>query len=84
MTRDEVLSIVIKNIQEIVPELEKVEVDLNKSYRELDINSLDLVEIVTGTMRELKIKIPINELTKVKNTNGLVDILFKVVSESKA
>jgi acyl carrier protein len=84
MTRDEVTAIVCKNIKEIVPELEKVEVDLNKSYRELDINSLDLVEIVTGTMRELKIKIPINELTKVKNTNGLIDILFKVASQSKA
>ncbi len=80
MTRDEVLAVVVKNVKEIVPELEKAGVDLNKTYRELDINSLDLVEIVTGTMRELKAKIPINELTTVKTTNDLVDKLFKAVS----
>lgn len=80
MTRDEVLAVVIKNVKEMLPDLEKVGVDLNKTYRELDINSLDLVEIVTGTMRELKIKIPINELTTVKTTNNLVDLLFKAVS----
>lgn len=80
MTRDEVLTAVMKNVKELVPELETAGVDLNKTYRELDINSLDLVEIVTGTMRELKIKIPINELTTVKTPNNLVDLLFKAVS----
>ena len=80
MTRDEVLAVIIKNVKEIAPELEKAGVDLNKTYRELDINSLDLVEIITGTMRELKVKIPINELTTVKTTNDLVDKLFKAAS----
>ncbi len=82
MTRDDVMAVVIKNVKEIVPELETADVDLNKTYRELDVNSLDLVEIVTGTMRELKVKIPINELTTVKTTNNLVDLLFKAVSAS--
>ena len=80
MTRDEVLAVVVKNVKEIVPELEKTGFDPDKNYRELDITSLDLVEIVTGTMRELKVKIPINELTKVKTTNDLVDKLFKAAS----
>lgn len=79
MTRDDVLAVVVKNVKEIVPELEKTGFDPNKNYRELDITSLDLVEIVTGTMRELKVKIPINELTSVKTTNDLVDKLFKAV-----
>ncbi|MHB8067838.1 MAG: phosphopantetheine-binding protein [Desulfobaccales bacterium] len=74
------MAVVIKNVKEMLPDLEKVGVDLNKTYRELDINSLDLVEIVTGTMRELKVKVPINELTTVKTTNDLVDKLFKAAS----
>jgi acyl carrier protein len=82
MTREEVLAVVLKNVKEIVPELEKVGVDLKKTYRELDINSLDLVEIVTTTMRELKIKIPVNKLTTLKTTNDLVDKLFEVISQA--
>jgi polyketide biosynthesis acyl carrier protein len=79
MTREEVLAVVVKNIKAVIPELEKG-VDLNKSNRELDINSLDLVEIITATQRDLKVKIPINELATVQTTNALVDKLFKVVS----
>jgi acyl carrier protein len=82
MTRDEVLAVVVKNVKEIVPELEKRGIDLNKTYRELDVNSLDLVEVVTTSMRELKIKIPINELITVKTINDLVDKLFKAISQA--
>lgn len=84
MKRDEVLSIVVKNIKEIIPEMKDEEIDMNKSYRELDINSLDLVEIVSASMNELKIKIPMNELANIKNTGGLVDVIFKVVNGARA
>ncbi len=44
----------------------------NKSMLDLGANSLDIVEIVTNTMRELKIKIPRDELAAINTMQGLV------------
>ncbi len=80
MTREEVLAVVLKNLKDVIPDLNPAELDLNKNYSDYDINSLDLVQIITATMRELQVKIPINELANVKCTNALVDTLHKVIN----
>jgi len=38
-------------------------------------NSLDIVEVVSGAMREMKVKVPRSELNKLTNIDGLVDLL---------
>jgi acyl carrier protein len=45
--------------------------------KELGANSLDIVEIVSRTMRELKVKIPRSELNSLANMDGLIDLLLK-------
>ena len=47
--------------------------DLNKILADYSANSLDIVEIVSSTMRELRIKIPRTELSDIANISGLVD-----------
>ena len=42
-------------------------------FADYGANSLDIVEIVSGTMRELKIKIPRTELSDIHNISGLID-----------
>jgi acyl carrier protein len=84
MTRNELMAVVIKIVTETVPELKTEDIDPNKSYRELDINSLDMVEIVNAAMRSTDVKVPVRELTKTNTINGLVDLLWRVSNESKA
>ncbi|HOV85960.1 MAG TPA: phosphopantetheine-binding protein [Syntrophobacteraceae bacterium] len=84
MTRDDVLAMVIRNVKEVVPTFQGTETDLNKSYRDLGVKSLDLVEIMTGIIRDMQMKIPIAEFAKISTINGLVDYLFKVKSELQA
>lgn len=48
-------------------------IDANKAFTDYGANSLDIVEIVSGTMRELKIKIPRTELSDITNIAGLID-----------
>jgi acyl carrier protein len=83
MTREDVLEVVLRNLVDTVEELEGVEIDPAESMKDLGANSLDIVEVVSCSMRELKVKVPRSELKTLKNINELVDLLFQVVSEKK-
>jgi acyl carrier protein len=81
MTREQVLEVVKRNIVDTVEELEGVEIDPAKSMKDLGANSLDIVEVVSCSMRELKVKVPRSQLKTLQNINELVDLLHTVVQE---
>ncbi len=83
MTREHILEVVLRNLVDTVEELEGVEIDPDKSMKDLGANSLDIVEIVSCSMRELKVKVPRSELKNLKNITELVNLL-EVVLEEKA
>jgi len=77
MQREEILAKLIRIGRETVPEFQDAEFDPNKSYRDLGINSLDLMQILTVAMKELKTKIPTAQLSEVTTLNGLADLFVK-------
>jgi acyl carrier protein len=79
MTRDEVFDVVKKHMREILDDLPEEAIDPARSMRELGANSLDMVEIVSCAMRELKVKVPRAELATLKNLDGLVGLLHGAV-----
>lgn len=84
MTRDQVLTVVVKHLVEAVDGLAPEKVDPKLSMKDLGANSLDIVEIVSSSMRELKVKIPRAELVKLTNVDGLVDLLHKTLQQQAA
>ena len=82
MNREEVLNVVIKNIKLNVDGLEETEIDPQKSMAEYGTNSLDIVEIVNSSLRELQIKVPRTQLADLKNINDLVDLLTQVKNKA--
>jgi polyketide biosynthesis acyl carrier protein len=78
MERDHILSVVLLHLVEAVDDLDPAHIDTSSSMKELGANSLDIVEVVSRTMRELKIKVPRSELAKLSNIDGLVDLLYDV------
>lgn len=84
MTREEIRSVVLKNLVESVESLSGKEIDTSRSMKDLGANSLDIVEIVSCSMRELRVKVPRSELAKLTNVDELVDLLFEVASQKKA
>jgi len=81
MTREQILEVVLRNLVDTVEELEGVEIDPSKSMKDLGANSLDIVEIVSCSMRELKVKVPRSELKNLKNIDELVALLEVVLQE---
>ena len=84
MTREHVLEVVKRHLVDTIEELEGVEIDSAKSMKDLGANSLDIVEVVSCSMRELKVKVPRAELNKLENIDQLVEILHKSVQEKEA
>lgn len=83
LNREEVVEVVTRNLVDTIEELEGVEIDTSKSMKDLGANSLDIVEVVSCSMRELKVKIPRSELNRLTNIDELVDLLIKT-SEASA
>jgi acyl carrier protein len=84
VTREQILDIVKEHLMDNLEDLEDVEFDSSKSMKDLGANSLDIVEVVSCTMRDLKVKVPRSELSTLTNVDGLVDLLVKVVAEKEA
>jgi acyl carrier protein len=81
MTREHILSVVLKHLTRSIDGLKGKEIDPKKSMKDLGCNSLDMVEIVSASMRELKVKVPRSDLAAVTNIEGLVELLHQVAEK---
>jgi acyl carrier protein len=81
MTREEILAVIKKHLADAVDDVDLGTIDPKKSMVDYGANSLDLVEVVSRSMRELKVKIPRAELNKLENIEGLVDLFEKTLQE---
>jgi acyl carrier protein len=75
MDRAHILEVVIEQVRQNVPDLADEEIDPGKPFEEYGASSLDVVEVVSGSLRELGLRIPRTELANVQTINGLVDRL---------
>lgn len=81
MDRQQVVDVVTKHIRLNAEGLDDQPVDTTKSMKDFGLGSLDIVEIVSASMRELKIRVPRTELVNLKNVDELVDLFLKVKQE---
>lgn len=82
MTREIILSVIAKHLANAVEGLDAATVDGSRSMKDYGANSLDIVEVVSASMRELKVKVPRSELNKLTNIDGLVDLLHTTAQGS--
>ncbi len=54
------------------------EIPSDGSMSDLGASSLDIVEVISLTMREMKVKVPRSELNDLQNLGQLVDLLHTV------
>lgn len=83
MEREEVAFVVRKHLADVVGDLKVSDIDMSRSMKDFGANSLDIVEVVSLAMRELKVKVPRSELSKLTNMNGLVDLLHASLKEKE-
>ena len=84
MTKDEIVAIIKGHIKENLDDVNIDEIDINRSMRDYGANSLDVIEVVSSTMRELKIKVPRSELEDIENISQLADTFLKYCEQPAA
>lgn len=82
MTDQQVFDIVTKHLTTIVPGIDPTAVTRDASMRELGASSLDIVEVVSCSMRELRVRVPRSELQGLKNIGDLVALLSATTERS--
>jgi acyl carrier protein len=80
MNRDEILALVVGYVAEAVEGLQVADVDPTRSLRDHDLTSLDIVEVVSRSMRQLNVTLPRSQLRKMASINDLVDGLYRTVA----
>lgn len=74
MTREEMFAVVRSNIEKIVDGVDASMISEEVSLRELGADSLQIVEVVSRSMRELKLKVPRTEMSRARNLKDLLDL----------
>ncbi len=73
MSKEEIIEVIKKHIVENLDDIDENNIDPKKPLTEYGANSLDIIEIVSSSQRELQIKVPRVELTDIKNIDELAE-----------
>jgi polyketide biosynthesis acyl carrier protein len=84
MTKEQIMEVIKKNIVANIDDIDGSTIDPQKSMKDYGANSLDMIEVVSTTMRELKIKVPRSELADINNIDRLADKFMEYVNKDHA
>jgi len=74
MNREVIFEAIRSNMRMIIPGVDGHEVLETNTMRDFGADSLEMVEVVSRSMKQLKIKVPRAKLLPVKNLKELVDV----------
>jgi len=77
MTKEDIFQIIKKNIIDVLPDIPDDIITPDKYLKDLGANSIDRMEIVTFTLEDLELKVPLVEIGELKGIQGLIDYLYE-------
>ena len=81
MTKEEIIEVIKRHIVDNIDDVKIEDIDVSKTMRDYGANSLDMIEVISSSMRELNIKIPRSELADINNIDALADKFLSHASE---
>ena len=83
MQRSDIIQALQQNLGTIVEAAKGKDISETASMKDYGADSLEMVEVVSRTMKQLKVKIPRTELATAKNLGQLVDLFEKHANAPK-
>lgn len=80
MTRSEVFEVVKAQLYRVASHLRGKEIQETDNLTDLGADSLDIVEVVSGTMKQLNIKVPRTKLSTVDELDQLLDLFEEALA----
>ena len=74
MTRQDIFAVIETNMRTIIASVNGQEIVESKSMRDYGADSLEMVEVVSRSMKQLRIKVPRAKLVPVTNLKELLDV----------
>jgi acyl carrier protein/polyketide biosynthesis acyl carrier protein len=84
MTKEQVIEVIKKNIAANIDDIDAATIDPQKSMKDYGANSLDMIEVVSTSMRDLKIKVPRSELADINNIDQLAAKFLEHLNKADA
>lgn len=75
MDEKRIFAAIKRNVLEVVPEIDPDAITMDCSLSDLGCNSLDRADVVTMTMEELSIAVPVHEFHKGESIGQLVAVM---------
>ncbi len=80
MSREDIFSVIKENAQVVLAGTQGKEIDETNSLRDFGADSLESVEVISRSMKQLNLKVPRAELRKLNNIKDLVDLFERSAS----
>ena len=74
MTRSEIFDVVKANVQNVIEGAQGKEITESNSMRDYGADSLEIVEVVSRSMKQLRLKVPRTVLSSARNLGDLVTL----------
>ena len=81
LTEEQIFRVIRAHLVDIVGDIEPAAVDWDSSMKELGASSLDIVDVVSCTTRELRLRVPRAELASVDHIRPLVAVLTRLAQD---
>ncbi len=77
MTREKIFEVITNNIIRVLNDISPESITIEKRLKDLGADSIDRVEIMSMTVENMGLKMPLVELGRAKDITGLVEILYE-------
>jgi acyl carrier protein len=82
MERQDIFTVIKGNMRTVIDGVDGQDIQEAQSMRDFGADSLQIVEVVSRSMKELKIRVPRTQLMQAKNLSDLLD-LFEGAAEKE-
>jgi acyl carrier protein len=83
MNRQEIFAVIKGNVEQIIEGARGRPIEEVHSMRDFGADSLEIVEVVGRSMKQLKIKVPRTELSGARNLGDLVTLFEKAGADAR-
>ncbi|WP_433635173.1 phosphopantetheine-binding protein [Candidatus Profftella armatura] len=77
MTKNNIFNVIKKNILDTLPKISPHIISYEKKLVDLGANSVDRIEIIIMSMKDLNIKIPLLNFSKVSTIEDLINVFLQ-------
>ncbi|TAK73855.1 MAG: acyl carrier protein [Gammaproteobacteria bacterium] len=77
MTQDQIFEVIKKSVLDILIDIEPELIKIDKSLKDLGANSIDRIEVISSTLEQLNLKLPLMTFKNATNIREIVDIFHE-------